>query len=441
MIVEPTYGPEADVASGETFEGFRVFELAYGNTDRERQGLALRKMYRTLAPWVTENPITHHLLNSKPEAVLKAINEASEVGFEAIIMSFGSGFQMENTDLQYLTRWKKIAEIAERHEIELGSYSLFSSRSVGGGNDVVSPPGMKPAFGRAPAATSEWGLEYFEKLKRFYDQTGFDQFENDGPYPGDLDVTARPPHQKGVNDSRWAQWKVVCGLYHHLRASGVYINQPDYYFMNGGNKTGMGYRETNWSLPRAQQLIHTRQNIFDGTWTKTPSMGWMHVPLAEYHGGGAAATIEPLNKHLDHYQRMLESNLGMGVQAHYRGPRLFDTEETKKQVKDSVAWFKKYRNILESDIIHGRRADGRDLDWVLHANPELENRGMLCVWNPLEKPITQTLKVNLYYTGLESQATVLERGESPIQKTLNRDFVVELEVTVGPGEMNWFVIR
>jgi hypothetical protein len=26
-----------------------------------------------------------------------------------------------------------------------------------------------------------------------------------------------------------------------------------------------GYREDNWSLPRAQQLIHARQNIFDGT--------------------------------------------------------------------------------------------------------------------------------------------------------------------------------
>ena len=31
-------------------------------------------------------------------------------------------------------------------------------------------------------------------------------------------------------------------------------------------------------------------------------MGWMMVPLTEYHGGGAAATIEPLHEHLAHYE-------------------------------------------------------------------------------------------------------------------------------------------
>ena len=131
------------------------------------------------------------------------------------------------------------------------------------------------------------------------------------------------------------------GLYHSLRAEGVYINQPDFHYLNGGNKSSMGYREVNWSLPRAQQVIHTRQNIYDGTWMKTPSMGWMHVPLAEYHGGGAAATIEPLHEHIEHYRQMLLSNLGMGVQAHYRGPRIYDTDKTRAMVKSTVDWFKK----------------------------------------------------------------------------------------------------
>ena len=41
----------------------------------------------------------------------------------------------------------------------------------------------------------------------FYAATGFDQFENDGPYPGDVDVTPRPPIQYGLDDSRWALWR------------------------------------------------------------------------------------------------------------------------------------------------------------------------------------------------------------------------------------------
>ena len=51
MVVEPTYGPAQDVAPGKTFESFRTFELLYDSTERERRGLALRRMYRTIAPW------------------------------------------------------------------------------------------------------------------------------------------------------------------------------------------------------------------------------------------------------------------------------------------------------------------------------------------------------------------------------------------------------
>jgi len=84
-----------------------------------------------------------------------------------------------------------------------------------------------------------------------------------------------------VEDSRWVHWRTWTDFYQWLRGRGVNLNAPDYYYLSGTNKCGMGYRETNWSLPRAQQLIHTRQNICDGTWTKTPSMGWMFVPLSQ----------------------------------------------------------------------------------------------------------------------------------------------------------------
>ena len=52
----PPLGPDADIAPGGRFETFRTFELVPDSTDRERKGLAVRRMYRTIAPWVTENP-------------------------------------------------------------------------------------------------------------------------------------------------------------------------------------------------------------------------------------------------------------------------------------------------------------------------------------------------------------------------------------------------
>ncbi len=448
LVVEPTYGPAQQIAPGEMFEGFRSFELAFDTTERERRGLALRRMYRTVAPWATENPITHHLLSNDAERVREAIDQAAEVGFEAIILSFGSGFNMENRDKEFLAEWRAVADYAEEKDIELGSYSLFSSRGVGAEHMIVSPEGQKPKHGKCPAVTSAWGQQWLATIREFYADTGFDQFENDGPYPGDVDVTARPPWQQGIHDSRWIQWRQTADLYRDLRARGVYINAPDFYYLNGSNKCGMGYREVNWSLPRAEQVIHTRQNIYDGTWTKTPSMGWMFVPLSQYHGGGAAATIEPLDQHLDHYERMMQSNFALGVQAHYRGPRLFDTQRTRDMVHRNVAWFKKYRDILESDVIHGRRADGRNLDWMLHVSPllknqgpQLENRGMLCVFNPLRQEVTKTIPLNLYYTGLTEEAQIGREGKEFVTKTLNRAYEVSLDVTVPGFGLSWYLIR
>lgn len=306
---------------------------------------------------------------------------------------------------------------------------------------IVSPAGQKPTHGRCPAVTSKWGQSWIKRMRSFYEVTGFDQFENDGPYPGDVDVTPRPPLQQGIDDSRWVQWRHTTALYRWMRGQGVYINAPDYYYLNGSNKCGMGYREVNWSLPRAHQVIHTRQNIYDGSWTKTPSMGWMHVPLAQYHGGGAAATIEPLHEHLDHYQQMMHCNLGLGVQAHYRGPRLFDAPETRDMVQATIRWFKKYRDILESDLIHGRRADGSDLDWMLHVDPRGKEKGMLMVYNPLPTQETKDLAINLYYTGLSDVAQVSLEGGPSVAHKISRDDTIDLEVSVPANGMSWYVIQ
>ncbi len=73
-------------------------------------------------------------------------------------------------------------------------------------------------------------------------------------------------------------------------------------------------------MPRRHQLIHTRQNIYDGTWESTPSMRWSFIPLAQYHGGGAEATIEPLHEHLDHYEMMLGEQYRNGDTISTKGP-------------------------------------------------------------------------------------------------------------------------
>ncbi|MCX6928709.1 MAG: alpha-galactosidase, partial [Verrucomicrobia bacterium] len=77
----PPLGPDQVIAPGGSFESFRAFELAQDSTDRERKTLALRRMYRTVAPWVTENPVLMHVRSARPDAVRLAIDQCAEVGF------------------------------------------------------------------------------------------------------------------------------------------------------------------------------------------------------------------------------------------------------------------------------------------------------------------------------------------------------------------------
>jgi hypothetical protein len=110
-------------------------------------------------------------------------------------------------------------------------------------------------------------------------------------------------------------------------------------------------------------------------------------------------------------------------------------------VISEVKWAKKYRDILESDLIHGRRVDGRDIDWMLHVNPALKRKGMLVVFNPLNKDVERVLRVNLYYTGLKKTAVIREQDGKPHQVPLDCSGTAEIEVKVPANEMNWYVIE
>lgn len=433
-----------ELKPGESFKSVRTHELLMDDYDRERRGLAIRRMYSTVAPWTTQNPIFMHLISKTDEEVKTAIDQCAATGYEALILSFGSHCKTEDTSAVNIQRWKSLADYAHGRGILIGSYTLFSSRRISDEDDVIDPATGKPGgafFGNAPCFGSKWGLAYRDKIKYFYTQTGFDIWENDGPYPGDVCASTKHPGHKGLEDSQWKQMEMQKELYHWLNERGVYINAPDWYFFDGTHKIAIGYREVNFSLSREQQKILNRQNIFDGTWEKTPSMSWGFVPLTKYQGGGPEAILEPLSDHLKDYEQLMIQYYGAGVQACYRGPRLYDTETTKKLVVETVSWYKKYRLILNSDIIHLRRADGRDWDGILHVNPRLKQKGFLMIYNPTGERIEKTINVPLYYTGLTTVAKVKEKDSGAKDFRLNRNFEIALPVNIAPESNTWYVIE
>ncbi len=444
LEVYPDKAPGIALQPGEIFHSVRTYELLIDDYDRERTGLAIRKMYRTVAPWVTANPIFMHLVSRNDEQVRMAVDQCAATGYEALILSFGSHLNMEDSGTANLLKWKALADYAHSKGVLIGGYSLFSSRRISDEDDVVDPATGKPGgafFGHAPCFGSKWGLAYRDKIKRFFTGTGFDIWENDGPYPGDVCASVTHPGHKGLDDSQWRQMEIQKELYHWLNERGVYINAPDWYFLDGTHKIAIGYREVNFSLPREQQMILNRQNIFDGTWEKTPSMGWGFVPLTRYQGGGPEAVLEPLSEHLKDYEQLMMQYYGSGVQACYRGPRLYDTERTKEKVSRVISWYKKYRTILNADIIHLRRADGRDWDGILHADPAGKTKGLMMLYNPLKEKITRTIRVPLYYTGLTTAVNVKEQEGSFKQYLLNRKYEITITVTIAPETYTWFVME
>ena len=283
----PPRGPDQIIPPGGNFVSFRAFEMPLDSTDRERRGLAVRRMYRTLAPWVTENPVLMHVRTRRPGAVRLAVDQCADVGFE-------TGDHDLRQRVQFREPRRRLPTAVSRSwpTTPVPRASRWAATRCWPAAARARRPTTRRARRRGSASCRAWApdgasstwpsSEALHRVRRS-GRAGARRFlsrrhvrghdASRPPRPGRFAVGQLEGHHGAFTNGAAAQ--------------GVYLNIPDWYFLNGGSKTGMGYRETNWSLPREYQEIIERQNIFDGTWEKTPSMGWMFVPLTQYHGGGA----------------------------------------------------------------------------------------------------------------------------------------------------------
>ena len=118
--------PSLHLEPGDQFVSFKVLELVEPSDCQERRGLAQRRMMRVMAPWILENPIFFHMINSSTAAVREVIDQMAEVGFEMMIYSFGSGFDLESSDPAYLDRVRETVEYARSRGVEVGGYDLIA---------------------------------------------------------------------------------------------------------------------------------------------------------------------------------------------------------------------------------------------------------------------------------------------------------------------------
>jgi hypothetical protein len=437
-------GPYQLVQPDSVFQSFVTFELLQDSDDRERQALGHRKFYRKLAPQVSESLLAGAITSQDPQQIKGFLDQMGELGFERLDIHPWPGIAHDNLDPAYVAKWADIAAYAKTKGIVVGGYELnIASRDRGAEVNVVDPVTLKPGsiFGQSVCVASKWGDEYFGKLWQFYDKTGLMTYNMDGPYHGDPCASTIHTHHRGLKDSQWMQWKKQVEVIHGLLARQVYVPIPDWYFLNGQSATGMGYREASANLTPEQQMLLGRQYIYDGTFHKAPTMGWMTVQLVGFYSNDPKVGLEPLKDNISRYERTLFQHLASGCQLTVRGNRLYDTPDTKAMVSKWTNWFRNYRGILTSDIIHLSRPTGRDLDCMLHVNPDLGEKGMAIIFNPTDKPIKKDFVLPLYYTGLAGSARISEQGNDAKTYPLNTGHEATVPVEIPAGGFTWLVIE
>jgi concanavalin A-like lectin/glucanase superfamily protein len=444
LVSTLAFGPAQAVAAGGRFESFSTFELLLDSDDRERQTMAHRKLYRRLAPQVTESLLTGGITSNDPAKLKSFIDQMHELGFERLDVMAWPGISHDNLDTGYIALWKDISNYGAARQIVVGGYELqIASRGRGAEFDCIDVNTGKPGsyFGQSVCIASKWQDIYFPKMWKFFDATGLRSYNMDGPYHGDACAATDHPHHAGYQNSQWQQWKFQVKVLNELQRRNMYVPIPDWYFLNGQSATGMGYREASANLTPQQQLLLGRQYIYDGTWHKAPTMGWMTLQLTGFYSNDPRIGLEPLSANLARYELGLFQHLASGAQFTVRGNRLYDTPGTKQMVKKWTSWFKKYREILTSDIIHLARPNGRDLDAIFHVNPTGLVKGMVIIFNPTDKAIETSFKLPLYYTGLRSKARVREQEGAQKEYTLDDERAVHVPVKISAGWFTWLVIE
>jgi len=129
----------------------------------------------------------------------------------------------------------------------------------------------------------------------------------------------------------------------------------------------------------------------------------------------------------------------------YRGDILYDSEGTFLIVSKWIAFYKKHRQILISDIIHVERPSLQTFDCIVHvnANPALTSeRALAMVFNPMSISVNTTLTLPLYYTGLSGAVSVTE-GENgaAVQYMCDREYNINIPLNMDPLSITYFVVE
>lgn len=424
LEVAPQFRMNVTLSPGEALDSITAFELLHGADYYEQKLVEVKQMYRRIAPWCSDQVLFFHLISNSAKQIRKAVEQCAEVGLEMIIQSFGSGVNMESDNEAYLARIRDAYDYGHEHGLRMGAYTLAYVKNYRPvrGDEALNHDGSHICR----CLACEWAEGYMQRVLRFIDKTGADAVEIDGPYGMLMCAGGKTHRHDDFTDSQYKQWKAaVVDWYRQIKQRGVYINAPDWHFLNGSNRTGVGYEEIAFSEKREEQLITSRIYYYKGTFSKNPSQGWGFLPLNVYHGGGEQAQFFPTEENRFAFDWAMAQLTAAGVWPTIRGKQVYDSETGKLIMKKWISVFKTYRRVLNGITVHflPPRIDTQNptrttcIDAIMNQLPEGEVRGFVMFFNQTEEKRTEKITLPVYYTGL----TALNAPPPPPENTKNCD--------------------
>ena len=138
------------------------------------------------------------------------------------------------------------------------------------------------------------------------------------------------------------------------------LRVPDPYFLSSGvSSSPIGYTDGYGHVTDIWQHLNIgRMYGYDGTFYKSVTQGWMgqHCPPA------------PMEDHLAEIDLTMAQYLGQGITSCNNCDRVFDGADSKALLSFWLAWFRRHRSLLTTDVIHLLRPNGRDIDATVHVD-------------------------------------------------------------------------
>lgn len=463
-------GPDTVLAPGASFVSFRTYECFFTGSLADGS-LAFCDMILDLFPWTRKSYLTF-LLHGHADAAgcRRTMDLAAELGFEFWKGGFGTFVGKQDGLFQLNSKVfpggapeaRELLRYGHARGLKVSAYVglMWAMWNIGESALLQEKDwylrladGTKFMNDERPTGAcmaSGWGAYVHERCLELVQELELDALETDGPYDGFLCYAQNHLHRSPA-ESQYLQWETQRRFFNEFRDKGIIIVAPQGInaIMQGNSGTCCGAE--GWQIQDGNmeqmydawdQIITVRQDLWYTSQILPPTCLW--------HSQSVWRSLQGLPPQaLEHW---LATNLGYGVTGNFAfgaGATMEDTAPLQKW----LAWFKRYRSILTSNIVHLRYPDGMSIDAIMHVNRRSNPPGFLLAFNPTGYKLRQSLIIPAKYVAgeqgvrLVGDAGAIEldtrrEGVSPgiLEGNLQPGPAIVLELELDPREIAWYEV-